>query len=100
MVKKRSGVFWNFLGFFALGFGSQIVFLILFIVGMIVLDVRNPGRFSGAILDAYLWPLLILPRTGGSHGGEMFFMPFTALFYSLLFSIFMIYFKRIGTMRD
>ena len=90
----RRGSLLDFFKFFGLAFVTQIVFLILSF--FLFLD-NNFSGLNYAIAEFYLWPLSLLPQQGGSHGGELFFTPFTAIFYSIIFGILMVYFKRIGT---
>jgi hypothetical protein len=85
--------YFRFLKYFGLAFVIQLVFLAIWIVGMNFFDVRDPGIISEILLWLYLWPLLVLP-VSGSHGGEIFFTPFTAIFYSAIFGIIFAIIKR------
>jgi hypothetical protein len=74
-------------GYAFLFFIAQIVFLIMFVAIGIAFDIRDTPLDS-FILYIYLWPLMLLsPIRGGSHGGELFFAPFAATIYALLFGI-------------
>ena len=80
----------RFLAYFFAALFAQIAFLVAFVVMLNVLDIKNPGVLGDAIFWAYLWPLLVLPASGGhSHGGELFFSPFTAAFYAFIFAMLM-----------
>lgn len=71
---------WTFLKYFALIFLLNAVFLVAYVA------LHPPGDIAtdSIVFFYYLWPLFILPLSGGGHGGELLFAPITILINSAI----------------
>ena len=83
----------RFLKYALLALAVQVILIAIFLFLMFTLDVRDPGPIGMAVIWIYLWPLLVLPQ-GHGHGGELFFMPVTAVFYAFIYGIVMAIIRR------
>ena len=80
----------RFLKYFGLALILQVVFLIAYLAIHPEGDV--PTDFL--VFMFYLWPLLLLPTSGGGHGGELLFAPITIFIHSLVFAKAITFFKK------
>ena len=84
----------RFLKYSLLAFVIQIVLIAIFLYWIFNFD-KDPGPQVWAVAWVYIWPLLVLPQgQGHSHGGELFFMPITAIFYALIYGVVMAIIRR------